>query len=557
MYLDRSRSTSARGKVYQRILLRDSFRDDAGRVKHHTIANLSHCSPEEIQAIDLALQHKKNLPALQQQLQDPFHLRQGKSFGAIYLLHQQARRLGIADALGTDRFGQLALWQIIARALNQGSRLGAVRLAAQHALGEILDLEPFNEEHLYANLGQLSRQQAALEDQLFRQLYPKDPPSLFLYDVTSSYLEGDGNALADWGYNRDGKKGKKQIVLGLLCDEHGNALSVEVFKGNTSDTKTFAAQVKKAAGRFGAKGVTFVGDRGMIKGPQITELAAEGFHYITAITKPQIETLLKQKLLQIELFDQALAEVEDTHAQVRYALRRNPQRQQEMAQTRQSQLQAVARLLAKKNQYLTEHRKAKTAVALRAVQQRIQACKAGAWLSVAVEGRTLKLAQDAPALAEAAKLDGCYVIKTDLPKAAATAQVVHDRYKDLARVEQDFRTMKTAGLEMRPVYVRLEENTRGHALVVMLAHRLLKSLESCWAQENLTVEEGLNQLDTYCLMEVVVNGAVKDVILPEPEATAKRLLELAGVQLPAKLHGKKITVATKQTLQKHRPRRSK
>lgn len=557
MYLDRSRSISPSGKVYHRVLLRDSFRDENGRVKHHTLANFSHCSPEELQALELALRHKNNLAALQQALADPLHLRQGKSFGAIYLLHQQARRLGIEAALGTDPGGQLALWQVIARALNQGSRLGAVRLAAHHAVGEILDLEPFNEDQLYANLGQLSRQQAAIEDRLFRQLYPQGTPRLFLYDVTSSYLEGDCNALANWGYNRDGKRGKKQIVLGLLCDEHGHALAVEVFPGNTSDTQTFAAQVHKAASRFGAQSVTFVGDRGMIKGPQIAALAAAGFHYITAITKPQIESLLKQGVLQIELFDQTLAEVEDAREGVRYCLRRNPQRQQEMAQTRQSQQAAVERLVAQKNQYLATHRRATPAVALRAVRERIQAYQAGAWLSVGVEGRTLQLRQDAAALAEAAKLDGCYVIKTDLPKAAATADVVHDRYKDLGRVEQDFRTMKTAGLELRPVYVRLAENTRGHALVVMLAHRLLKSLEGCWAQENLTVEEGLNHLDTYCLMEVVVNGAVKDVILPEPEATAKRLLDLAGVKLPVRLSGRKLTVATKQTLPKHRPRRSK
>ena len=131
----------------------------------------------------------------------------------------------------------------------------------------------------------------------------KEPPKLFLDDVTSSYFEGTHNELAAFGYNRDGKRGKRQIVIGLLCDEEGVALSIEVFEGNTSDAKTFLPQVRKSAERFGVREVTFVGDRGMIKSPQIEQLG-EGLHYITAITKPQIESLLRAGVIQMELFDQ-------------------------------------------------------------------------------------------------------------------------------------------------------------------------------------------------------------------------------------------------------------
>ena len=178
MHLDRS-STTLHGKVYHRVLLRDSYRDAHGKVKHHTIANLSQCSEQEIQAIALALKHKNDLESLQENFQAPLHLRQGLSFGAIYLLHQLAQRLGIAAALGAERPGQLALWQIIARALAQGSRLSAVRLAVGHAVGEILELEPFNEDHLYGNLAWLAEQQSAIEQALFRHLYPQGaPPSI-------------------------------------------------------------------------------------------------------------------------------------------------------------------------------------------------------------------------------------------------------------------------------------------------------------------------------------------------------------------------------------------
>ena len=201
--------------------------------------------------------------------------------------------LGIVAALGTSQDAKQAAWQVLARVIDQGSRLSAVRLAATHAACDVLGLESFNEDDLYVNLDWLHEHQTEIEDRLFRLRHPDGKAKLFLYDVTSSYLEGVKNELGAFGYNRDGKRGKLQIVVGLLCDEDGWPLSIEVFPGNTTDTKTFGSQVRKAARRFGGGNVTFVGDRGMIKGPQINLLGEqeEDFHYITAITKPQIEAL--------------------------------------------------------------------------------------------------------------------------------------------------------------------------------------------------------------------------------------------------------------------------
>jgi len=217
------------------------------------------------------------------------------------------------SGLGPTRAGKLALWQVIARVIDQGSRLSVVRLAGSHTACDVLNLGKFNEDDLYDNLYWLWENQAKIEDRLFEKRNGmkrnEDKQQLFLYDVTSSYLEGTENKLAAFGYGRDGKKGKRQIVIGLLCDETGIPLSIEVFKGNTKDPATFGSQVRKVVERFGGGEVTFVGDRGMIKSGQIEDLNKEGFHYITAITKPQIEKLLKTGVIQMELFDQDLAEV--------------------------------------------------------------------------------------------------------------------------------------------------------------------------------------------------------------------------------------------------------
>jgi len=230
MYIDTSHITRG-GKTYTRHLLRESYRAN-GKVLHRTIANVSHCSEAEIEAIRLALRHKEALEQLGT-IQDAITLQQGPSFGAVWTVYQVAQRLGIAQALGTTREGKLALWQVIARVIDQGSRLSAVRLAMSHAACDVLGLGTFDEDALYENLDWLAGAQARIEDRLFAQRQKTKPASLFLYDVTSSYLEGTHNALAAFGYNRDGKKGKLQIVIGLLCDADGHPVSIEVFHHHT------------------------------------------------------------------------------------------------------------------------------------------------------------------------------------------------------------------------------------------------------------------------------------------------------------------------------------
>jgi transposase len=548
MYVARAAWPSSNGKTYTSIYLRESFRDGS-HVRKRDIANLTHCDPREIAAIELALQHKGNLSVLASL--DQVHLLQGPSVGAVWTLFQTACHLGIDSALGTDFAGRLALWQVIARVLDQGSRLSAVRLAQVHAATDVLGMRRgFDENDLYANLTWLSQHQETIEKRLFTARRGLHKPELFLYDVTSSYLEGDCNALGAYGYNRDGKKGKKQIVIGLLCDEQGAPVSTEVFRGNTQDPATFASQVKKASQRFGCERVTFVGDRGMIKSGQIEDLSQAGFHYITAITKPQIETLLKVGRLQMALFDDTLCEVE--HEQVRYILRRNPRRAEELVASRADKQVSVEKLREQLNRYLSEHPRAKVATAQKAVLAKIVKLKLEPWLQIELEERSLKLTVNQEALDEAARLDGCYVLKTDLPASTAATQVVHDRYKDLALVEQAFRTCKTAHLEARPVYVRTEDHTRGHVLAVMLAYLVRRELSHAWASLDVTVEEGLQQLQTLCSTEIKLEGGGSCLRIPTASVASRALLDALKIRLPEALPHTDTRVVTRKKLPEQR-----
>lgn len=285
----------------------------------------------------------------------------------MWLLYSVAKELKIMEVLRTGREGKLAFWQVMVRVIDQGSRHSAVRLASYPGVCGILDLEAFDEDDLYENLDWLSENQDRMEEQLFRKSYGETPPVLYLYDVTSSYLEGEANAFGAFGYNRDGKWGKQQIVVGLLCDLLGQPLSIEVFSGDTQDLRTFGSQVKKVAGRFGQGEVVFVGDRGMIKTPQVEELTAHGFHYITALTKPQIELLLAAGVFQMSLFDVELAEVmsQEGHG---YVLRRNPVRAQEIANSRKDKLASLEKAVNQYNQYLKEYPRSNVEVGRRILQ---------------------------------------------------------------------------------------------------------------------------------------------------------------------------------------------
>ncbi len=548
MYIDTSHITRG-GKTYTRHLLRESYRAN-GKVLHRTIANVSHCSAAEIEAMRLALRHKENLEHLGT-VQDAVTLKQGWSFGAVWTVYHVARRLGIAQALGTTREGKLALWQVIARVIDQGSRLSAVRLAMAHAACDVLGLGTFDEDALYENLDWLAGAQALVEDRLFAQRTKTKPVSLFLYDVTSSYLEGTQNALAAFGYNRDGKKGKLQIVIGLLCDEDGQPVSIEVFPGNTQDPHTVAAQVEKLKGRFGVQEITFVGDRGMIKSQQIADLAKQGFHYITAITKPQIEKLLRTGTFQMELFEQELAEVLADEG-VRYVLRRNPVRAQEVRDNRQAKLAKLQALVAQHNHYLKEHPRADAQGALQKLVARAKKLRLSDWVELTLEERSMTLTVNASVQQEEAKLDGCYVLKTDLTPAQAPKEMVHDRYKDLASVERAFRSCKTVHLEVRPIFLRLEKRTRAHALVVMLAYQIIRYLASCWSAFDVTVEEGLQALATLCLVEVAPKNAPSYHCLPTPRASIAQLLHSADIKLPKVFSLSGTRVSTKKKLQSER-----
>ncbi len=553
MYID-DQTYMQGGRSYRRILLRESYRE-GGKVKTRTIANVSKCSDEEIAAIKTALKMKGDLPALKAMSEGDAE--SSKSVGAITALYQVAQKIGITRALGNSTEGLLVLWLIIARFFGAGSRLAAVRYANIHAVCEVLGITPFNEDDLYMSLDWLSENQAKTEVRLFREQVKRDgekSSNIYLYDLTSSYLEGDKNELAAFGYSRDKKKGKKQICYGLLTDSSGEPVSVEAFKGNTSDHKTLENQILKLRKRFGCEHITIVGDKGMVKKAQIKTMENMKYlNYITSITKPQIRSLVSKELFQYELFEETVAEVYDTEDKIRYILRRNPVRCTEIRNNRREKLGYVRASIAKANEYLAEHPRAKTDTQLNRMKALVKKLKAKKYVIIEKDGkdsRRITFRIDRNGLREVRKLDGCYVIKTDLPTEAAESREIHDRYKDLIFAEQAFRAEKSE-LNVRPIYLRKEERTRAHLFVVMLAYKLHMALRKAWRDIDITVDEGLKELSNITATNININDRIIACV-PKPNRRCGELLELLNVRIPKFLPYVEFDVVTRTNLSDRR-----
>ena len=550
MHIEYIPTRTSTGKLsHTCILLRQSYREH-GTVKKKTIANLTHVKPEVLESYKLLVKHQ-NKPSDLFSAAEDIVTTQGKSIGAAFVVSAIAKKLHITEVLGNTKEGKLALFQILSRVISQGSRLSSIRLAESHTMTDVLGIDfSFNEDHLYHNLAFLSREQKKFEQHLFQKT--NNSSDLFLYDVTSSYFEGEQNELAAYGYNRDQKKGKKQVVMGLLCTKDGVPVGVDVFSGNTADIQTFAKQTEKVKEDFGCQRVTFVTDRGIIKGSQMEALEKDRCYYITAITKPQIEKLLRENILQLSLFDETIREIE--YGGSRLIFRRNPQRAKEIQTTRERKYQYVQSFCVKKNQYLREHPKASLKKSVGDIQEKITKLKLDTWLNSKSDEtqRSVSLIRDELRLQEEAVLDGCYCMKTNLSIKDIDTQTIHDRYKDLGLVESAFRTEKTGLLELRPWYVITEESTRGHAFVTMLAYTIIRYLKEAWKSENLTVEEGLQKLATITTVSLTIKSIFVGTRIAAPDVLSKRLLSLAGVTLPATIPHLGAVVVSRKKLQKER-----
>ena len=453
------------------ILLRESFREN-GRVRKRTLANLSDWPTTLVEGFRTLL--KGGVAVAEQGIA----IRRALPHGHAAAVLGTIRAIGLDRLLGkpTDkRLAPLTIALIASRLVSPASKLATARdLAADTAcssLGRLLDLGAVDEVELYRALDWLGARQAAIEGALARR-HLKDG-ALVLYDVSSSWLEGRCCELARFGYSRDGKKGKLQIVYGLLCAADGCPVAVEVFEGNTADPMTLSAQIDKLKERFGLSRVVLVGDRGMITSARIRdELRPAGLDWITALRAPQIRALVDAGAFQLSLFDERdLAEITaPDFPGERLVVCRNPLLAEERTRKREDLLHATEAALTKLADQIARGTgptgQDKIARGVGRIENRYKLAKLFD-ITVAEDGFTF--GRNHARIADEARLDGFYVIRTSVEDKALAAENVVGAYKSLARVERAFRSLKTVDLHLRPIHHWLAPRVRAHVFLCMLA----------------------------------------------------------------------------------------
>lgn len=460
------------------ILLRETFRED-GKVRHRTLANITALPGEVVAGLrELLKSHRSGDPVIPSAA---FRISRSIPHGHVQAVIGVLKRLGLDRIIASKHCAERdrVVAMIASRILNPGSKLATTRAlnaaTCSSTLAAACGIEnDVHENDLYDAMDWLLPRQPRIEKALAARHLTDG--SLILYDLTSSYFEGTACPLAKLGYSRDGKKGKLQIVFGLLCDQHGCPVAVEVFDGNTADPTTVSKQIEKIRHRFGLKRVIMVGDRGMLTQARIDQelRPVEGLDWISALRSAQIAALAKDGYIQMELFDERnLAEIQSPDFPgERLVVCRNPALATRRACKREDLLTATEEDFKKiRAAVLRSNRplRGKDKIGLR-VGRVIDAHLMAKHFKLEITDDSFDWQRDEDKIRQEAAIDGIYVVRTSLPSGNLSASDIVERYKDLSAVENAFRCIKTVDLNVRPINHYTADRVRCHILLCMLAY---------------------------------------------------------------------------------------
>ncbi|WP_420065245.1 IS1634 family transposase [Microcystis aeruginosa] len=490
------------------VLLRESYRE-GDQVKKRTLANLSKLPDDIIDNLKLAL--KGATLSMTEGIPNHFEVIRSLPHGHVMAILETIKKLDLDKIISekSSRIRNLVVAMIVARIINPKSKLATARgfnsETCSQSLGQLLDLEKADEDELYNALDWLLEKQEKIEKHL--AIKHLESGTLVLYDVTSTYLEGNGCELGKYGYNRDKKKGKTQIVFGLLCSAKGCPIAVEVFEGNTSDGATLSGQIEKVRKGWGIENVVWVSDRGILTNSKIKELVKpiEGLDYITGLTKPQIRKLAEVEVIQLGLFDQVnLVEFEsEDYPDERLIACRNPLIAQKNQLQREALLEAVEKeldLIVQATQREKRALKGQDKIALR-VGKILNQFKVNKYYNLEITEEGFSYQRQLELIAQETALDGVYVLRTSLESTLMDAATTVKAYKSLSQVEEAFRCYKSIDLKVRPIYHYKGDRVKAHIFLCMLAYYVEWHLKQCLAPLLFEDEE----IDDSCLNVIKAN----------------------------------------------------
>ena len=520
-------------------VLRSSYRQQ-GAVKHQNHGRITGLALDQLQLIQAAFRGEV-LPSGSPQA---FQTLASKEYGASYALLHLAKELALDRAIysRSEPWVRDCLAMIVGRVVYAGSKLALSHQAKNTALWELCGVHGRVdvEDHCYRPMDRLLARQKAIQQHLAEKHLPNG--HLVLYDITSTYFEGAyaQSEIVLFGYNRDGKPGHEQVVLGLLCNAQGCPVGVEVFAGNTQDAATVVGKIQELRRDYGLEAVTFVGDRGMMTQAKARELEkVEGLHIITALTHRQIVELLERQVIKAELFDekQIVEVIDPERPEQRYCLCRNPETAARETATRQRLLdwtqRGLARIAARKKKGAADRLGAQ-------VGKLLARYKMGKFVEWEIREGRLHWEWNQERITQEKLFDGCYIIRTDTPAQHMKPTEVVASYKSLSSVEQAFRTLKTVALEIRPVYHKKDPRILSHVFLCVLAYYLLwhmeQRLQPLFEQDGRgkhrewTMENVLERLKGIRRQRASVNGVEFDQVT-QPEEDQQKILDLLKVKL--------------------------
>lgn len=535
--------------VYETPLVVTSYRDENGVARNKTIVSLAKLPRFVVEIIEKALK-LGNTSVLNEYVHpDDIHHQTSLVVGPVFVVVTLLKQLGLFSLVRAylTQKQALAIFAMIVERVIASQPLSVMALQrrfAEDPLAYLLDVETSPAlKTWYKALAQLEASREAILQALYQRNHT--PGELFLYDITSSYFEGVTCPLADFGYNRDGKSGKMQVVIGVICDEHGCPIWVDVFRGNTSDQTTVREQLLNLHTKLGVETFTFVGDRGMVTNARIEELEKEGwwesFTYITALTRQEMMGLVEEDThpIQLELFDhQNLVEVEE--GGTRYVLCHNPERKERDRDTRERLLRLTQEKLEMIKANVEAGRWKKPDVIAKRLYTWQNRWGMARFFEVQYGEGTFSYSRREEEIERYQRLDGCYVIRSNVGAERHTKEELRNHYKDLKYVEQAFRTMKTTDIQVRPIRHFKEEHVRGHIFVCFLAYRILWELRQRWRPvlhrdpntqqcEAGSLAEIWRALGSITIAKLNIRDKVYYKLSEEMSAYVKKLLKLANI----------------------------
>lgn len=463
-------------------VLRTTFWDKKKKqVSHSQYGRIRGCTMEQLKMLQCAFREE----VVAQGDPDALKILSSRELGASQVLLALAKDLGLHRILYSrpEPWVDSVLAMIIGRIVFQGSKLGLCNQSKNTVLWELCGIKgkPIVEKQCYLPMDRLLERQKAIQKTLAKKHLSDG--SMVLYDITSSYFEGEytESDLVSFGYNRDGKKGHEQVVIGLITNAEGCPVGCEVFKGNTNDSTTVMQKIDELRSDYGLKDFIFVGDRGMVTQGRFDEIRElDQVSSISALTHGQLKALMSREVLTPELFDErnTVEIIDPDDTQLRYCLCKNPLTAENERTTR---LRLITLTIEGLQGIASYKKSASTNVLSARVGRVLQKYKMGKFFTWSVQAdpqqeksrkHQLTWTIDQGKVEQEERLDGCYVIRTEVPEQTLDTGSVVDAYKSLGHVERAFRNLKTAQLEMRPFYHKTDDRIRAHVFVCMLAYYL-------------------------------------------------------------------------------------